>query len=163
MIKKRCVLRVLCGEKKNRRAWETWMNNIYESFLRPFGGKRQSRARGPFMVICVFSITRSREWIGALSAPMALNRLTCKLLIGAPKLFLAHLIVHQVHQLRKDGKTRPKKVRRLRIFVPRRGTFLSHGDNLIKCRLIVKFSREFTPKPQFHRCQESLGCAQVHL
>jgi len=91
---------------------------------------------------------------------MALNRLTCKLLIGAPKLFLVHLIVHQVHQLRKDGKTRPKKVRRLRIFVPRRGTFLSHGDNLIKCRLIgithgdnlikcrliVKFSREFTQK-----------------
>ena len=77
---------------------------------------------------------------------MALNRLTCKLLIGVPKLFLVHLIVHQVHQLRKDGKTRPQKVRRLRIFVPRRGTFLSHGDNLIKCRLIVKFSREFTQK-----------------
>ena len=122
------------------------MNNIYESFLRPFGGKRQSRARRPFMVIRVFSIARTRARIGALSAPVALNRLTYKLLIGAPKLFLVHLIVHQMHQLRKDGKTRPKKVRRLRIFVPRRGTFLSHGDNLIKCRLIVKFSREFTQK-----------------
>ena len=37
------------------------MNNIYESFLRPFGGNRQSRARGPFMVIRVFSIARTRS------------------------------------------------------------------------------------------------------